>query len=170
MRAHKLSLVSQHDDNRGNVRKFFESDATFPVSQVLSSFTKKAHTFRGLHCQLGKDSEEKIIVCNAGELIWVSVDFSTFKNDENFHESHLELTAGEAVRIPPNCLNGMLSMTDNVLLTILASRPYNLESGINVSPFGDFFLNEFTRKMDLKSSSRITPQNEISQSEFLGLI
>ena len=170
MRALKLPLVSNYADSRGNIRKFFESNAPFGVSQILNSFTKTAFTFRGLHCQLGDDSEEKIIICNSGEVVWVSVDFSTFKHDQILHESYLEIGVGEAIRIPPNCLNGMLSKTDNVLLTILASRPYNPNSGVNVSPFGDYFLNEFSQTNNLRSSQRIVPSLEISQSEFINLI
>lgn len=170
MHAHKIPLVSKYDDARGNIRKFFESDAQFGVSQVLTSFTRNANTFRGLHCQLGRNSEEKMIICNSGELIWLSVDFSKFNCHETFFESYLKIKAGEAVKIPKNCLNGMLSKSNNVSLTILASRPYSPNCGVTVNPFGDYFLKDFSMKNDLKSSKRTFHSDELSQNEFVKLL
>lgn len=170
MYAKKIDIVSKYKDVRGGMNKFFESSDQFGVSQLLVSNTYKAKTFRGLHCQIGEYSEEKIILCNSGNLIWVAVDFSKFSASGAFVEKHLHFKAGEAIRVPPNCLNGMLSLTDNVSLTILASRTYRPDKGINVNPLGQHFLQEFCTNYKLENAIREVPPDEISQDKFERLI
>ncbi len=80
---------------------------------------------RGLHYQNEPHSETKLVTCLQG-IIWdVLVDLRP-ESPTYRHWTGLELSAGNGVElyIPEGCAHGFQTLTDDVLLRYMISRPY----------------------------------------------
>ena len=164
--AHYLE-ISRREDLRGFSDKFFQSSSSIPVSQALVSSTPQINTLRGLHTQLGNYAEEKIIYCISGELIWFALDYSKYCTAGTVDSNELSLVSGQAIYVPKHHLNGMLSLSDDVTVLILASRPYDQKAGVNVSPFDDVFFGERLNAFDVDLDRFDQKSDAISQKKFL---
>ena len=164
--AHYLA-INHFEDFRGSSTKFFQQDSSIPICQALMSFTSQKMTLRGLHTQMGKMAEEKIIYCISGELIWFAINFSDYKTTREVVPSELRLKAGQAIYVPKHHLNGMISLTDNVRLLIVASRPFDKTSGINVSPFDCLFFGKELDSYDINKERFDAKSSMITQAKFL---
>ena len=164
--AHYLEL-NKFEDFRGSTVKVFEQQDGKSFSQFLFSYTQKKNTFRGLHAQLFDMSEEKIIYCVRGELTWFAINFRDRNSPDWLKCGEFALSSEQAIYIPNHHLNGMLSHTNDVTLAILASRPFDSYSGVNVTPFGELFFQEQVEKFGIKSSSFDKKPDLVSQPEFL---
>ena len=153
------------NDSRGGVHKVLELEEPMDMGQFLFNKTISAQTFRGLHCQMNEYSEEKVINCQQGVLIWFCVALSKIGGVE-FKTFEFKLLPGESIFVPKGFLNGMLSLTDNVELAIVASRRLNHQCSLNVSPFGEIFFQNQVEKYDLKNSYFRPNAGIISQEEF----
>ena len=164
--AHYLQ-VSQFQDLRGSSVKFFQDESSIPLSQALINRTSRKGTLRGLHTQLGEMAEEKIIYCIAGELIWFAVNYGDYNSEGVVTTDELRLKHGEAIYIPRHHLNGMISLSDDVSLLILASRPFDHKTGVNVSPFDGLFFGKSLDSFDIDKEQYAQKTSMISQQEFL---
>lgn len=163
---HQVDII-KYEDERGGLMKYFEFFDSRKLGQIIQSKTALAGTVRGLHTQIGEWSEEKYIICLHGRLAWFAVDYSHYGATGVIGEYALEFAEGEAIYVPPHCLNGMVSLTDDVRLMIVASVGFDDAFGVNVSPFGDHFLGNIVDKYDLKNLAKKNPPNEVTQEQFL---
>jgi len=98
-------------------------ETSFPQHSL--SFSREKGTLRGLHYQNEPHSETKLVTCLQG-IIWdvlvdLRPDSPTYR-----HWTGLELSAGNGVElyIPEGCAHGFQTLTDDVLLRYMISRPY----------------------------------------------
>lgn len=164
--AHYLE-INRFEDFRGSSEKFFQGTSSIPVSQALVSCTPQKRTLRGLHTQRGEYAEEKIIHCISGELIWFAIDYSNYSTTGAVASDELRLMSGQAIYIPKHHLNGMLSLSDDVTILILASRPYDQKAGMNVSPFDGLFFGESLSAFGVDTERFDQKSDVISQQKFL---
>ena len=163
--------TKKFEDFRGSSIKVFEHEDGRPVSQFLFNFTGKKNTFRGLHTQLSEMSEQKVIYCLSGNLTWFAINFASDRDSSDWLTcQELPLSPEQAIYIPNFHLNGMVSHTDDVVLAILASRPFDSRHGVNVTPFGESFFEEQVEKYDLKNAIFDEKADFMSQTQFISLI
>ncbi len=122
-------------DNRGwfcetYSKKDFEENGIFSdFVQDNRSFSAKAGTLRGLHCQKDPRSQAKLVSCTKGKIIDVAVDI------RKGSPSYLKWVAVELSEenkkmlfIPKGCLHGFLTISDNVELSYKVDDFYSPEN------------------------------------------
>ncbi|MBR2868678.1 MAG: dTDP-4-dehydrorhamnose 3,5-epimerase [Clostridia bacterium] len=122
-------------DNRGwfyesySKKIFEEYGINADFIQDNRSFSEKAGTLRGLHCQKNPKSQAKLVSCTRGKIIDVAVDIRkgspTYKKwvaVELSDENHKMLF------IPKGCLHGFLTVSDNVELSYKVDDFYSPEN------------------------------------------
>lgn len=122
-------------DNRGwfyesySKKIFEEYGINADFIQDNRSFSEKAGTLRGLHCQKDPKSQAKLVSCTRGKIIDVAVDIRkgspTYKKwvaVELSDENHKMLF------IPKGCLHGFLTVSDNVELSYKVDDFYSPEN------------------------------------------
>ena len=118
-------------DDRGSIshqfnKKEYESKKIkIEPEQILHHKTLKKQTLRGIHYSLPPYSESKLVIPITGTMFWVVVDLrknsKTFGNWESF-----TLEANKTSFFAESGFgHGCLSLTDNVNLTIIASKPHS---------------------------------------------
>ncbi len=95
------------------------------VAQINTAVSPRRGTLRGLHYQLAPHEEVKIVRCFRGAVFDVAVDLrpasATFRRWMG-----VELSADNArlLYVPQGCAHGYLTLSDDVELVYLTSRPY----------------------------------------------
>ncbi|MCK6370007.1 MAG: dTDP-4-dehydrorhamnose 3,5-epimerase [Gammaproteobacteria bacterium] len=103
------------------------------IAQINTGVSPRCGTLRGLHYQLAPHAEVKIARCFRGAVFDVAVDLRpgspTFRRWMG-----VELTAGNGrlLYVPEGCAHGYLTLTDDVELVYLTSRPYAPEAARGV--------------------------------------
>lgn len=132
-------LRTKHHDSRGWFERIYDFDlaqpctSDGPVSQISLSQNSKKFTLRGLHGMDSNNIETKIVECLIGGVFDVVVDLrpnsSTYLDHMTFM---LEDSSPRAILIPPGCLHGYLTLTDQSLICYQMSTPYNSESEVGL--------------------------------------
>lgn len=94
--------------------------------QFNTSLTRKKHTLRGMHYQLGASAEVKVIKCIAGSLHDVVLDLRPWS--PTYGKSFgAELSAENRrmMYVPQGCAHGFMSLTDNVEMLYFVSAAYD---------------------------------------------
>ena len=126
-------------DSRGlfartfSAEEFSEHGIHPAVAQCSTSFNTAAHTLRGLHYQTGAAGEDKLVRCTRGAAWDVAVDLRP--DSPSFRRwVGVELTADNrrAVRIPPGCAHGFLTLEDATEVFYQISTAYSPAHGRGV--------------------------------------
>ena len=122
----------RHPDDRGSFARLFcrstlaAAGIVVDVAQANLSHSRRRHTLRGLHLQVGRSAEIKVVQCLAGRLFDVIVDLRpaspTFRRWQGFE---LSAANGRVLVVPEGFAHGFLSLTDDVLMAYLVSAPYD---------------------------------------------
>ena len=86
------NFIHSHQDKRGTLKKIFNhkifsrSFDMKKIYQVNLSYNPKKGTIRGLHFQMSKYSESKIVYCLSGKIIDVIVDLRS--NSKNIYKCY----------------------------------------------------------------------------------
>jgi dTDP-4-dehydrorhamnose 3,5-epimerase len=156
-------------DNRGSIVKFYQESMDFnygKLGQILISKTKKAKTVRGLHLQIGINSEEKMIFPLNGEALWFSIDLREGNEFKKFHQLWLNPIHKKGYYIPAGFAHGMLSISDNVELLICASSGFDQSNGLNIN-INDQGLSDFFKEILPSEYIYDTNKNFILFSDLL---
>tara|TARA_Y100000991_G_scaffold200852_1_gene173472 strand:+ start:148 stop:708 length:561 start_codon:yes stop_codon:yes gene_type:complete len=124
--SHKILV-----DDRGSIshqfnkKKYESKKIKIDPEQILHHSTFKKQTLRGIHYSIPPFSESKLVIPITGVMFWVVVDLrkgsKTFGNWESFN-----LEANKTSFFAESGFgHGCLSLTDNVNLTIIASKPHS---------------------------------------------
>lgn len=119
-------------DSRGFFSRVFCKDECSKVgietniAQINSSYSAQKGTFRGLHYQLGSNSETKIVKVIRGALLDIVLDLrpesSTF--GQSF-STELSAENRKMMYVPTGCAHGFLTLTDHTEMIYLVSKPYD---------------------------------------------
>lgn len=123
------------EDDRGWFARVFceaefadrQLETSFPQHSL--SFSREKGTLRGLHYQNEPHEETKLVTCLQG-MVWdVLVDLRP-ESPTYRRWTGLELSAdnGTQLYIPVGCAHGFQTLTDNVLLRYMISKPYAPDS------------------------------------------
>lgn len=126
-------------DNRGwfcetYSKKAFEELGIFAdFVQDNRSFSAKAGTLRGLHCQTDPKSQAKLVSCTKGTIIDVAVDIRegspTYKK---WVAVELSEENKKMLFIPKGCLHGFVTISENVELSYKVDEFYSPENDRSV--------------------------------------
>ena len=132
----KIIKIKKFGDLRGNVIKVFNQNkkySKFNCFESYISFSKKG-AIRGLHGQLGADSQEKLIYCLKGKAIDLAVDMrKNSKTHGMIFKKNINSKNSTAILIPKGFVHGLLSLEKETIVVNFCSKPYNpkKEFGIN---------------------------------------
>lgn len=135
---------NEHKDARGSFSKVFSHDTLsllgwpLKTEQVNFSSTSQRGTIRGMHAQIGRIPEFKLITCVRGTIWDVAVDLR--KDSQTFlkwEEFELSDANGLSLLLPPGVAHGFQTLSDDVSLIYCHSSPYEPDHEIGVSPFDE---------------------------------
>jgi dTDP-4-dehydrorhamnose 3,5-epimerase len=107
-------------------REFAEHGLTPHFVQANNSLSRTHGTLRGLHYQLGRHAEDKLIRCVQGAIFDVVFDLRPASPTYLQHCTlEVRADARNAVYIPRGCANGMLTLEPDTELFYLASNFYH---------------------------------------------
>lgn len=122
-------------DNRGwfcetYSKKAFEEKGIFAdFVQDNRSFSAKAGTLRGLHCQTDPKSQAKLVSCTKGKIIDVAVDI---REGSPTYKKWIAVELSEENKkmlfIPKGCLHGFLTISENVEISYKVDDFYSPEN------------------------------------------
>lgn len=132
-------ILAPYRDHRGFLTRAYDADlfqcagVRMNWVQHLISYTERRNTLRGLHAQMSPFSEAKLITPLSGEMFWVVVDLRldspTFGQWEG---DRLTPEEGRGLLVSRGFGHGCLSMTDGVMLSIVADNRYSLDHGVGI--------------------------------------
>lgn len=122
-------------DNRGwfcetYSQKAFEENGIFAdFVQDNRSFSAKAGTLRGLHCQTDPKSQAKLVSCTKGKILDVAVDI---REGSPTYKKWIAVELSEENKkmlfIPKGCLHGFLTISENVEISYKVDDFYSPEN------------------------------------------
>ncbi|MEM7295531.1 MAG: dTDP-4-dehydrorhamnose 3,5-epimerase [Pseudomonadota bacterium] len=131
----KLISPEARKDARGAFSRVFcaETFATLglapDVLQINTSHSISRHTLRGMHYQLGKSAETKLVGCLRGALWDVALDLRraspTFGQ---YFAAELSAENKQMLYVPKGCAHGFLTLTRDVEMIYFVSSPYDPEA------------------------------------------
>ncbi len=125
--------IEQIIDSRGFFARTFCSKEFSNLSlhsnwkQISTSFNKKKGTLRGLHMQIGKYSEVKLIKCIQGVIWDVFVDLRpTSKTFKKWWGCQLDSINRNMLYIPTGCAHGFITLKENTeVMYFISSDHYS---------------------------------------------
>ncbi len=112
---------------RAYCQKEFAAQGLHPhLVQANNSLSRTRGTLRGLHYQLGRHAEDKLIRCIHGAVFDVLVDLrETSPTYLQFCTLELRADKRNAIYVPRGCANGIQTLEPDTELFYLASNFYN---------------------------------------------
>ena len=132
-------------DKRGTFSKILSSkinNELLKSDQIkeINISTNKKGTVRGLHYQIGKFKEKKLIYCLKGKILDVSINID--KKSENYLKVYKKLLNekdNKLLYIPENHAHGYQTLLNNTILLYLHSKPYKKKYQRNINPIKNNF-------------------------------
>ncbi len=127
-------------DNRGTFTRMYSVDIfkkkfNFNFKQANMCTNPKKGTFRGLHYQVGKYKEDKVIQILKGKTFHIIVDIrKKSKTYKSFFTYYLKERKNDFLVIPKGCAHGYLTLKQNSTIVYFTTNFYNKEfsRGINI--------------------------------------
>ncbi len=137
--AAALFACEPHEDERGFFARAFCRETLARqgfdcrIAQGNHSFSARAGTLRGLHLQVGRAQETKLVQCVAGAVFDVIVDARPGSRTlGRWRGMELSEANRRLLVVPPGFAHGFLTLTDRTLVTYLVTAAYDpgLDRGI----------------------------------------
>jgi len=134
----KIINFQSYKDIRGRLTKTFNNkykSVKFRCFESYISVSRKG-TIRGLHGQVGKYSQKKLIFCISGRALDISIDLR--KNSKTFGKIFKKILDSKnftGLIIPKGFVHGVIILKKNTTLITYCSSPYNpkKEFGVNIN-------------------------------------
>jgi dTDP-4-dehydrorhamnose 3,5-epimerase len=123
-----------HEDNRGTFYTSFNREVynkigipNLNIAQVNHSISAR-NVIRGLHYQVGTNTQSKLIWLTNGSVIDVFVDLRVGSATYGKWDKVLLKADGMRLFVPKGCAHGFLSLTDGTEFNYICSNPYDKEA------------------------------------------
>ncbi len=133
----KLIKLKKFSDLRGDVIKIFDKKNKLLKFGCFESYISKSKkgTVRGLHGQIGKFSQAKLIICIKGKALDIAIDLR--KKSKTYGKVFKRIINSKnllAVYIPKGFVHGVIILENDTTIINLCSSAYNpkKEFGINI--------------------------------------
>jgi dTDP-4-dehydrorhamnose 3,5-epimerase len=118
-------------DDRGQFTKIYSKEKikkiiNFDVKQINISHSLNKGTFRGLHYQIGKFSEKKIIYCLEGKIMDYAINIQ--KNSSNYLKIfNIEIGAkkNNGLLLPEGYAHGFQTLSNNTTVVYMHDKEYS---------------------------------------------
>ena len=136
-------IPNKFHDSRGYFMETFRHShlSNFSVKQENTSMSLMKGTLRGIHMQLNKHSQAKLVSCLQGKILDVYVDLR--KNSNTFGawgSIVLDASKNNQVFIPKGFGHGFVTLTNNSVVSYKCNAYYNKESEYTIA-WNDKSLN-----------------------------
>ena len=143
----KLLKLNSFKDDRGSFNKiyskelfsFFENNNNH-IKEVNHCYSKKRGIIRGMHFQIGRFKEDKIVTCLKGKIFDVVIDLR--KNSKNFlkWKSYvLSENSNQILFIPKGFAHGYQSISNNTEILYFVSAKYSPKFERGINPLSKYF-------------------------------
>ncbi len=155
-----VHLVERHalEDRRGFFARLFCADELAsagwhgPVAQINHTLTREAGSVRGLHFQRPPHAETKLVSCLAGEVWDVVVDLR--RDSPTYLQWYAQVLSADnqrALLIPEGVAHGFQTLSADVQLLYLHSRPYTPEAEDGLNPMDEQLAIAWPRAITVMS-------------------
>ena len=123
-------------DHRGFFAKLISekmSNKLKKIKEINLSYTKKKGTIRGLHYQVGKFKETKVIFVIKGKILDVSVNLKNYKVKSKI----LSEKKNNFLIIPEDFAHGFQTLEDNTIIIYANTQVYKKKFEKTLSPFNE---------------------------------
>jgi dTDP-4-dehydrorhamnose 3,5-epimerase len=140
MKIFKLNYIKK-EDKRGsftkllsfkNYKKIFKKEK---IIELNLSINKKKGTIRGMHYQVGKFKEKKVIYCLQGKVFDVAININ--KNSKQYLKTQTNILSDKSQKyiiIPKDYAHGFQTLENNTILLYLHSKPFNKKYEKTLNP------------------------------------
>ncbi len=136
-----------------NNRKILKKDR---IIEINLSINKKKGTIRGMHYQVGKYKEKKIIYCLQGKIYDVAININ--KNSDQYLKSQINILTSklkEYIIIPEDHAHGFQTLENNTILLYLHSKPFNKKYEKRLNPLNrDLNINWPIKKIIISQKDK----------------
>jgi dTDP-4-dehydrorhamnose 3,5-epimerase len=143
----KIFNTNNFKDHRGNFKKIFSKkllsflkNYKIHIKEINYCYSKKKGTIRGMHFQVGKYKEDKIITCLKGKIFDVVIDLR--KKSKNFLKCQsfiLNENSNKSLFVPKGFAHGYQSITDKTEILYLVTSKYSRKHEGGINPLSKFF-------------------------------
>tara|TARA_A100001015_G_C14804502_1_gene638311 strand:- start:344 stop:904 length:561 start_codon:yes stop_codon:yes gene_type:complete len=146
--AFKDLIVFNHhnfNDKRGSFSKLYSEDFLFKkkkikIKQINFSLNKKRGTIRGMHYQIGKFAEEKIVTCISGKIFDVVIDLR--KNSKTYlkwFKILLSPNLKKSLYVPKGFAHGFQTLENKTEIIYIHTNEHNKNYERTLNPFDTAF-------------------------------
>ena len=139
------------------------------IVQINRAYTKNKATIRGMHYQIGKTLEEKLVTCVKGRVFDVIIDLR--KNSKNFLKYKvfiLDSSTNNLLIIPKGFAHGFQSLTNNCEIIYCHSETYNPKKELSINPLDPNISINWPLKKPIISSKDLNSQ--YIYDDFKGIV
>jgi dTDP-4-dehydrorhamnose 3,5-epimerase len=120
-----------------NCKKIFKKDR---ITEINLSINNKKGTIRGMHYQIGKCKEKKVIYCLQGKVFDVAININ--KNSKQYLKTQTNILTEKSKKyivIPEDYAHGFQTLKNNTILLYLHSKPFNKRYERRLNPLNKIF-------------------------------
>jgi dTDP-4-dehydrorhamnose 3,5-epimerase len=146
----KIYKFKNNKDLRGNFIKLLSNThnkkilKNEKIKEINYSYNKNIGTVRGMHYQIGKFKEKKIIYCLEGKILDVSINLAKKTKNKKIFKFILEAKKNNFLVIPKNYAHGYQVLKKNTKLLYFHTTEYNKKYERIINPLN----NEYSKKIN----------------------
>lgn len=114
------------------------------IIEINYSFNKNIGTIRGMHYQVGRFKEKKIIYCLKGRILDVSINLEKKTKNKKIFKFILDEKKNNFLVIPKNYAHGYQVLKKNTSLIYIHTTEYNKMYERRINPLN----NEYSKKIN----------------------
>lgn len=139
----RINSINSASDFRGSFFKFHPlNEIENPLDSVAISYNPVVGTIRGLHFQVGRFAEEKLVTCIQGSIFDVIVDLrpssKTFGKWTSFNLNSTNLLQ---IYLPKGIAHGFQTLATNSIVHYCLTAAYAPDFSYVINPFGDLDIS-----------------------------
>ena len=141
--------------NKSNLKKFENK-----CYESYISISKKG-SFRGMHSQVGRYAQDKLIYCAKGKMLDIAVDLrKKSKTYGKIYKKAINSKIPIAILIPKGFIHGIIALENQTVVVTYCSKPYNLKKEFGIRPDSIPFSKPKIKLIISKKDKKLQTFNE----------
>ena len=138
------------------------------IKEVNISISKKKGTLRGLHYQIGKYKEIKVIYCLSGRIFDVAININEKSNDYLKKEINiLDSKKNNFLIIPEDFAHGLQTLEQNTKILYLSTNIHSVKFERRINPLDDHLSIKWPiQKKYISKKDKNAPKIKIKKKRF----
>ena len=151
-------------DSRGSFVKIFnKSNSKKFKNECYESYISisKKGSFRGMHSQVGRYAQDKLIYCAKGKILDIAVDLrKKSKTYGKVFKKTINSKIPIAILIPKGFIHGIIALENQTVVVTYCSKPYNLKKEFGIRPDSIPFSKPKIKLIISKKDKKLQTFNE----------